>query len=147
MGVLLLPANHHLLAYLTSNSNSPVGAAALPGACCPRASLNPSFDHKIMRTIKVTVLKVPLLIPGALPDVPRAPTMEYRVEPGRQGRYVIRSCFGGSNAAFIASGAEARPSWPYLSVAASAGLPIHELVLAVGCCGTVCLWNAKAARQ
>ena len=121
LGVWLLPDNHHLLAYLTSNSNQPVGAAALPGACCLRASLSPSFDYK-MQTIKVTVLKVPLIIPGALPDVPRAPTMEYRVEPGRQGRYVIRSCFGGSNAAFIASGAEARPSWPCLSVAASSCL-------------------------
>jgi len=30
------------------------------------------------------------------------------VDSGKQGRYVIRSCFGGSNAAFIASGAEAR---------------------------------------
>ncbi|KAK9832688.1 hypothetical protein WJX81_000101 [Elliptochloris bilobata] len=43
---------------------------------------------------------------GPLPDVPRAPTMEYHVEPGRQGRFVIRSCFGGSSAGFVASGAE-----------------------------------------
>lgn len=94
------------------------------------------------------MLKVPFITPGALPDVPRAPTMEYRVEPGRQGRYVIRSCFGGSNAAFIASGAEARPSWPCLSVAASSCfLELSERVPAFGWCGTVCHCNAKAARQ
>ena len=35
--------------------------------------------------------------------------MEYRMDPNRQPRFIIRSCFGGSNAAFVASGSEARP--------------------------------------
>ena len=34
--------------------------------------------------------------------------MEYRMDPNRQPRFIIRSCFGGSNAAFVASGSEAR---------------------------------------
>lgn len=37
-------------------------------------------------------------------------TMEYRMDPNRQPRFIIRSCFGGSNAAFVASGSEARLS-------------------------------------
>ena len=36
--------------------------------------------------------------------------MEYRMDPNRQPRFIIRSCFGGSNAAFVASGSEARLS-------------------------------------
>ena len=35
--------------------------------------------------------------------------MEYRMDPNRQPRFIIRSCFGGTNAAFVASGSEARP--------------------------------------
>jgi hypothetical protein len=32
--------------------------------------------------------------------------MEYKMDPNRQPRFIIRSCFGGSNAAFVASGSE-----------------------------------------
>ena len=36
----------------------------------------------------------------------KEPAMEYRMDPNRQPRFIIRSCFGGSNAAFVASGSE-----------------------------------------
>ena len=36
----------------------------------------------------------------------REPAMEYKMDPNRQPRFIIRSCFGGSNAAFVASGSE-----------------------------------------
>ena len=38
----------------------------------------------------------------------REPAMEYRMDPNRQPRFIIRSCFGGSSAAFVASGSEVR---------------------------------------
>ncbi|EIE21969.1 WD40 repeat-like protein [Coccomyxa subellipsoidea C-169] len=34
------------------------------------------------------------------------PAMEYKMDPNRQPRFIIRSCFGGSNASFVASGSE-----------------------------------------
>ncbi len=37
----------------------------------------------------------------------KEPAMEYRMDPNRQPRFIIRSCFGGTNAAFVASGSEA----------------------------------------
>ena len=40
----------------------------------------------------------------------KEPTMEYKMDPNRQPRFIIRSCFGGSSAAFVASGSEV--SWP-----------------------------------
>ena len=42
--------------------------------------------------------------------MPTKPSMEYKVEGGRHGRFIIRSCFGGNNANFIASGSEVRLS-------------------------------------
>ena len=38
--------------------------------------------------------------------MPQKPSMEYKVEGGRAGRFIIRSCFGGNHANFIASGSE-----------------------------------------
>ncbi|KAK9828799.1 hypothetical protein WJX72_002132 [[Myrmecia] bisecta] len=38
--------------------------------------------------------------------MPGSPLVEYKVEEGRQGRFVIRTCFGGSLANFVASGSE-----------------------------------------
>ena len=38
--------------------------------------------------------------------------MEYKMDPNRQPRFIIRSCFGGSNAAFVASGSEVRDQPP-----------------------------------
>ena len=38
--------------------------------------------------------------------MPHAPTMEYKVEQGRQGRFIIRSCFGGADCTFVAAGSE-----------------------------------------
>ncbi len=40
--------------------------------------------------------------------VVREPAMEYKMDPNRQPRFIIRSCFGGSSAAFVASGSEVR---------------------------------------
>ena len=57
--------------------------------------------------------------------MPTKPSMEYKVEGGRHGRFIIRSCFGGNNANFIASGSEVgtmlgatqrhQPVFPFLS--------------------------------
>lgn len=41
-----------------------------------------------------------------VPGMPHAPTMEYKVDQGRQGRFIIRSCFGGADCTFIAAGSE-----------------------------------------
>ena len=56
----------------------------------------------------VRVRKKLLLAPGAdeLASMHREPAMEYKMDPNRQPRFIIRSCFGGSNAAFVASGSE-----------------------------------------
>ena len=45
---------------------------------------------------------------GDVVGMPQKPMMEYKVEGGRAGRFIIRSCFGGNHANFIASGSEAR---------------------------------------
>ena len=37
------------------------------------------------------------------------PMMEYHAGNVAEGRYVIRSCFGGVKSAFVASGSEVRP--------------------------------------
>ena len=73
------------------------GCTAAPVASAKNVGPNPNPDRTYPEWNDLA---------GLLPDVPRAPTMEYHVEPGRQGRFVIRSCFGGINAGFVASGAE-----------------------------------------
>ena len=42
------------------------------------------------------------------------PVMEYHAGENRVGRYVIRSCIGGHDSAFVASGSEVNPSHPAL---------------------------------
>lgn len=61
---------------------------------------------------------------GDVVGMPQKPAMEYKVEGGRAGRFIIRSCFGGNHANFIASGSEVggqpcmccldgqKPLWP-----------------------------------
>ena len=41
-----------------------------------------------------------------VPGVPVQPSMEYKVDQGRQGRFIIRSCFGGADCTFVAAGSE-----------------------------------------
>ncbi len=57
--------------------------------------------------------------------------MEYKMDPNRQPRFIIRSCFGGSSAAFVASGSEV--SWPLSGIigVTSACWAVHCAV----CCG------------
>lgn len=38
--------------------------------------------------------------------MPHSPVMEYKVDQGRQGRFIIHSCFGGADCTFVASGSE-----------------------------------------
>ena len=38
--------------------------------------------------------------------MPHAPAMEYKVDQGRPGRFIIRSCFGGADCTFVAGGSE-----------------------------------------
>mmetsp|Transcript_11179 Transcript_11179/g.36797 ORF Transcript_11179/g.36797 Transcript_11179/m.36797 type:complete len:807 (+) Transcript_11179:72-2492(+) len=45
-------------------------------------------------------------VSGAAAPLPTAPVVKYRSLPGKMGRYVIRSCFGGANQPFVVSGGE-----------------------------------------
>ncbi|KAK9813826.1 hypothetical protein WJX73_000377 [Symbiochloris irregularis] len=38
--------------------------------------------------------------------MPHSPAMEYKVDQGRPGRFIIRSCFGGADCTFVAGGSE-----------------------------------------
>ena len=65
--------------------------------------------------------------------------MEYRMDPNRQPRFIIRSCFGETNAAFVASGSEACPG-PLLGMQIQSCCPPSFLELA-------CLQEGSLARQ
>ena len=54
--------------------------------------------------------------------MPHVPTMEYNVDQGRQGRFIIRSCFGGADCTFIAAGSEVPASFPVQTLLPS-GMP------------------------
>ena len=52
-------------------------------------------------------------------DILERPLMEYHAGDITEGRYVIRSCFGGLRSAFVASGSEvsrALQDYPYLNI-------------------------------
>jgi len=55
-----------------------------------------------------SVLRLPCVCAEEAARAVKEPAMEYRMDPNRQPRFIIRSCFGGTNAAFVASGSEVK---------------------------------------
>lgn len=46
------------------------------------------------------------LMPDPMDQVPNSPQMQYKVNDGKQGRFVLRSNFGGTEASFVVHGSE-----------------------------------------